>query len=61
VAATRRVDLRWSGRARLFVDGVDAGEHAGGTTHDAGPDPHTYRIETGASRGFLYANIDPGR
>ena len=57
--AATRVDLRWTGRARLFIDGADAGEHDGGYTHAASADPHTYRIEVGASRcGFLYANLD---
>jgi hypothetical protein len=59
VRAAARVDLKWTGRARLFIDGADAGEHDGGYTHAASADPHTYRIEAGASRcGFLYANLD---
>lgn len=47
-------------RARMFVDGVDRGEHDGAFTHtdvDAAA-AHTYRIVLGASRsGFVYANL----
>jgi hypothetical protein len=61
VTATARVELVWSGRARLFIDGVDAGEHDDGYVdeHVGGAAAiHTYRIVIGASRsGFLYANL----
>lgn len=52
------VELRWTGRARLFVDGVDTGEHDGGWVHTAAAGVHTYRIQIGSSRcGFVYANL----
>ncbi|HVK75888.1 MAG TPA: hypothetical protein VM734_21300 [Kofleriaceae bacterium] len=58
--ARARVDLRWTGRARLFVDGVDRGEHDGAWTHTATAGAHTYRIEQDGSRcGFVYANVGP--
>jgi predicted metal-dependent phosphoesterase TrpH len=58
VRAAGTVALAWDGTARLYVDGVDAGEHTGGFEHQAGGELHTYRIETGASRcGFIYANL----
>jgi hypothetical protein len=66
ISARSRVDLRWSGRARLFVDGTDLGEHDHGFVHAptrpglvSPPDVvHTYRIEIGSSRcGFVYANL----
>lgn len=58
VRAAAEVELRWVGTARLFVDGVDRGEHAGGFVDRAAAGPHTYRIEIGASRcGFVYANL----
>jgi hypothetical protein len=50
--------LEWQGTARVFVDNVDRGEHAGQFTHETGGGLHTYRIELGASRsGFIYANL----
>lgn len=53
-----RVELRWTGTAQLFVDGVDRGEHDGGWTHADAAGPHTYRIVAGESRcGFVYANF----
>ncbi|MBA2543384.1 MAG: hypothetical protein H0V17_27330, partial [Deltaproteobacteria bacterium] len=53
-----KVELRWSGTAQLFVDGVDRGEKSGGFVHATGGVPHTYRIVVGASRcGFVYANL----
>jgi hypothetical protein len=53
-----RVELRFAGKARVFVDGVDAGEHDGSFVHAASPEPHTYRIVKGISRsGFVYANF----
>lgn len=56
--ARATVELRWTGRARLFVDGKDAGEHDGAFTHRAAAGPHTYRLEQGISRcGFVYANL----
>ena len=58
VAATDAVELRWTGRARLFIDGVDRGEHDGTFVHHGAAGAHTYRIELGASRcGFIYANL----
>jgi hypothetical protein len=56
-----RVELRWQGRARLFVDGADRGIHDGGWVHDEAAGVHTYRIVVGDSRcGFIYANLGPG-
>jgi hypothetical protein len=56
--AERKVELRWTGRARLFIDGVDAGEHDGGFTQDPAAGTHTYRITLGSSRcGFVSANL----
>lgn len=53
-----RVELRWGGTARLFVDGRDLGERTGGYVHATAGVPHTYRIVVGASRcGFVYANL----
>ncbi len=58
VRAAGSVTLAWDGAARLFIDGVDAGEHTGGFEHPTGGELHTYRIETGASRcNFIYANL----
>jgi hypothetical protein len=58
VRAERDIALVWDGLARLFVDGVDRGEHAGGFVHAADGLRHTYRIVVGASRsGFIYANL----
>jgi hypothetical protein len=58
VHAVSRVELRWAGTARLFVDGADRGEHDGGFTDDAAGGVHTYRLEAGESRcGFVYANL----
>jgi hypothetical protein len=58
VAHGDRVELRWPGRAQLFVDGVDRGEHDGGFVDDAAAGVHTYRIVVGESRcGFVYANL----
>ena len=58
VRAAEAVELRWAGRAHLFVDGVDQGEHDGGYVHRGAAGRHTYRIELGASRcGFVYANL----
>jgi hypothetical protein len=52
------VELRWSGTAQLFIDGVDQGEKTGRHVHATGGVPHTYRIVVGASRcGFIYANL----
>ena len=56
--ATRTITLAWDGIARLYIDDVDAGEHAGGFVHDTGDSLHTYRIVMGGSRcGFIYANL----
>lgn len=58
VRAERSVELRWTGRARLFVDGADAGEHDGGWVHGPAAGVHSYRIEIGSSRcSFIYANL----
>ncbi|HUJ62170.1 MAG TPA: CehA/McbA family metallohydrolase [Kofleriaceae bacterium] len=58
VRAAHDLALAWDGTARLYVDGKDAGEHAGGATVPAGGALHTYRIERGDSRcGFIYANL----
>jgi hypothetical protein len=58
VRATHATTLAWDGRARLFVDDVDRGEHDGGFVHETAGALHTYRIEVGASRcGFIYANL----
>lgn len=58
VTAHDTVQLRWTGRARLFIDGKDAGEHAGSFTHTTAAGMHTYRIAAGASQcGFIYANL----
>ena len=52
------VTLAWTGTARLFIDGIDAGEHDGGFVHATGGALHTYRIAVGRSRsGFIYANL----
>ena len=59
VRAASRVELRWNGRAHLYVDGVDRGEHDSGWVHDDAAGVHTYRIRQGDSRcGFVYANLD---
>ena len=56
--AARMITLAWDGTARLYIDDVDAGEHAGGFVHDTGDTLHTYRIVVGGSRcGFIYANL----
>jgi hypothetical protein len=53
-----RVELRFAGQARVFVDGEDRGEHVGGFSHAGDTAPHTYRIVKGPSRsGFVYANL----
>ena len=58
VAATRSVDLRFTGRAEVFVDGVSAGEHEGHYRAAVDAAPHTFRIVLGHSRsGFIYANF----
>jgi len=58
VAHGERVELRWPGRARLFVDGVDRGVLDGGFVDDHAGGVHTYRIVVGESRsGFVYANL----
>lgn len=52
------ITLAWTGTARLFIDGVDRGEHVGGFVHATGGALHTYRIAVGRSRsGFIYANL----
>ncbi|MDQ3367888.1 MAG: hypothetical protein M3680_20890, partial [Myxococcota bacterium] len=57
--ARERVELRWQGRARLYVDGRDVGEHDGAFTHAAAAGVHTYRLQLGSSRcGFVYANLE---
>jgi hypothetical protein len=54
----KTVTLQWDGKARLFVDDVDRGEHDGGFVHDTGGTTHTYRLVAGTSRcGFVYANL----
>jgi hypothetical protein len=58
VHAPSRVTLAWDGVARLYIDGIDAGEHRDGFAHDTAGALHTYRIEQGSSRcGFVYANL----
>jgi hypothetical protein len=58
ITAAHTAHLVWDGLARLFVDGVDRGEHAGGFVHPTDGVQHTYRIVVGASRsGFIYANL----
>ncbi len=58
VLAPRLATLAWDGTARLFIDGVDRGEHPGGYLHATDGRRTTYRIEQGASRcGFVYANL----
>jgi hypothetical protein len=58
VSATSRVELRFTGKARVYVDGQDVGEHEGGFVHAADATPHTYRIVAGTSRSsFIYANF----
>lgn len=58
VAAAATVELRWQGRARLFVDGVDVGEHDAGYVDRRAAGTHTYRLVRGGSRcGFVYANL----
>jgi len=58
VAALETATLVWDGLARLFIDDVDRGEHAGGFVHATDGVLHTYRIVVGASRsGFIYANL----
>ncbi len=52
------ITLAWTGTARLFVDGLDRGEHAEGFSEPTGGALHTYRIVVGRSRsGFIYANL----
>jgi hypothetical protein len=52
------ITLAWTGTARLFIDGVDRGEHDGGFVHATNGELHTYRIAVGRSRsGFIYANL----
>jgi len=59
VARGGRVELRWRGRGRLFIDGVDRGPHDGQFVDEAATGVHTYRLEVGKSRcGFVYANLD---
>jgi hypothetical protein len=54
-----RVDLRWRGLGRLFIDGVDRGKHDGHYVDEAAAGLHTYRLEIAKSRcGFVYANLD---
>jgi predicted metal-dependent phosphoesterase TrpH len=56
LAAT--IDLVWTGPARLFIDGIDRGEHTDGYIAQTGGELHTYRIVVGRSRsGFIYANL----
>jgi hypothetical protein len=56
--AASRLELRWKGRARVFVDSVDLGLHDGTFTDDHAAGLHTYRIERAHSRcGFVYANL----
>jgi predicted metal-dependent phosphoesterase TrpH len=58
VSAPHVITLVWDGIARLFIDDVDQGEHAGGFEHATGGALHTYRIVIGSSRcGFVYANL----
>src|SRR5262249_8310331 len=58
ISAERKVSLRFTGKARVFVDGVDRGVFDGGFSSQADPSPHTYRIVAGESRsGFIYANF----
>jgi hypothetical protein len=58
VHATARIELRWEGRARLFVDNVDRGWHEAGWVDEAAGGEHTYRIERERSHcGFVYANF----
>ncbi len=53
-----RVELRWSGKGRLFIDERDRGVHDGGFLDEAASGLHTYRLEIGRSRcGFVYANL----
>lgn len=53
-----RVELRWRGLGRLFVDNQDRGAHDGRFVDDAAAGVHTYRLEVGKSRcGFVYANL----
>ena len=60
VHAAASVELRWSGTAELYVDGVDQGAYDGGATVPVDRAVHTFRIEEGVSRcGFVYANLDP--
>ncbi len=57
-AVAKTITLAWDGVARLFIDDVDQGEHAGGFAHDTSGAVHTYRIVVGSSRcGFIYANL----
>jgi hypothetical protein len=54
----KTVTLAWDGKARLYIDDVDRGEHDAGFVHDTGNARHTYRIGQGISRcGFVYANL----
>jgi hypothetical protein len=58
VRAATTATLTWDGLARLFVDGIDAGEHTGGFVHATNGVLHTYRLVAGMSRcGFVYANL----
>ena len=58
VAAPKQMTLAWDGSARLYIDGVDRGDHTGGFTHATDGQLHTYRIVIGTSRcGFVYANL----
>jgi hypothetical protein len=52
------IELQWSGKAELFVDGVSQGEVDSSFTAHVTNDVHTFRIEKAASRcGFIYANL----
>jgi hypothetical protein len=56
--AAHRLELRFTGEARVFVDGVDRGKHTGTYATEVDGAPHTVRIVVGQSRsGFVYANM----
>ncbi len=65
LAARERVELRWRGRAELFIDGASAGAHRGGFVHEIGTDEgsfHIYRIVRGESRSaWIYVNLPAPR
>ena len=52
------ITLAWTGTARLYVDGLDRGEHTDGFSEPTGGARHTYPIVVGRRRsGLICANL----